>query len=196
MMFVSNTTPVLAVAEKNLVPVSEHLQHMMDIPPSRMFLINKSLKAYQEKNPGARIFDASQGDGGASLPGVPRAILERAIELQIQHGSAYDMPFGTEAYRKSVIEQYWKLDSSSGWGPANVLATAGGRDALVRGLVGFAPFDCLAGAQDGLGLRPRREGHEGGRWKGSPRLPAGLTRAPQGRFLSAGRAYGCPADIR
>jgi aspartate aminotransferase len=129
---ISNTTPVFAVEEKNLIPVSEHLQQMMDIPPSRMFLINKSLKTYQEKNPGAKIFDASQGDGGSSLPGVPRPVLERALELQIQHGSAYDMPFGTEAYRKSVIEQYWKLDSTSGWGPANVLATAGGRDALVK----------------------------------------------------------------
>jgi aspartate/methionine/tyrosine aminotransferase len=129
---VSNTTPVFAVDEKNLVPVSEHLKQMTDIPPSRMFLINKSLKVYQEKNPGSAIYDASQGDGGASLPGVPRGLLERALELQVAHGSAYDMPFGTEAYRRSVIEQYWKLDPASGWGPANVLATAGGRDALVK----------------------------------------------------------------
>jgi aspartate aminotransferase len=131
-MPISNTTPVFAVDEKNLVPVSEHLKQMADIPPSRMFLINKSLKVYVEKNPGAKIFDASQGDGGASLPGVPKAILERASQLQIEHGTAYDMPFGTDAYRKSVIEQYWKLDSASGWGPANVLGTAGGRDALVK----------------------------------------------------------------
>lgn len=131
-MSISNTTPVFAVDEKNLVPVSEHLRQMMDIPPSRMFLINKSLKVYQEKTPGSPIFDASQGDGGASLPGVPRAILERAAQLQFEHGTAYDMPFGTAAYRKSVIEQYWKLDSSAGWGPANVLGTAGGRDALVK----------------------------------------------------------------
>jgi aspartate aminotransferase len=131
-MSISNTTPVFAVDEKNLVPVSDHLKAMADIPPSRMFLINKSLKVYVEKNPGAKIFDASQGDGGASLPGVPKAILERASQLQIEHGTAYDMPFGTDAYRKSVIEQYWKLDSASGWGPANVLGTAGGRDALVK----------------------------------------------------------------
>jgi aspartate/methionine/tyrosine aminotransferase len=129
---ISNSTPVFAVDEKNLVPVSDHLQQMTDIPPSRMFLINKSLKVYQEKNPGARIFDASQGDGGASLPGVSRAILERAAQLQIEHGTAYDMPFGTDGYRRSVIEQYWRLDSSSGWGPANVLASTGGRDALVK----------------------------------------------------------------
>jgi aspartate aminotransferase len=129
---IPNTTPVFAVDEKNIVPVSDHLRQMIDIPPSRMFLINKSLKVYQERNPDAKIFDASQGDGGASLPGVPKAILERAAQLQIEHGTAYDMPFGTDAYRKSVIEQYWKLDSSSGWGPANVLGTAGGRDALVK----------------------------------------------------------------
>jgi aspartate aminotransferase len=131
-MSVSNSTPVLAVDEKNLIPVSDHLRQMVDIPPSRMFLINKSLKVYQEKNPGVPTFDASQGDGGASLPGVPRNILERASQLQIEHGTAYDMPFGTEAYRKAVVEQYWKLDSDLGWGPANVLGTAGGRDALVK----------------------------------------------------------------
>jgi aspartate/methionine/tyrosine aminotransferase len=131
-MSISNTTPVFAVDEKNLVPVSDHLKQMADIPPSRMFLINKSLKVYVEKNAGAKIFDASQGDGGASLTGVPRAILERASQLQIEHGTAYDMPFGTDAYRKAVVEQYWKLDASSGWGPANVLGTAGGRDALLK----------------------------------------------------------------
>ncbi|MBC7878016.1 MAG: pyridoxal phosphate-dependent aminotransferase [Anaerolineales bacterium] len=131
-MSVSHTTPVLAVDEKNLIPVSDHLKQMVDIPSSRMFLINQSLRVYVEKNAGAKIFDASQGDGGASLPGTPKAILERALQLQLEHGTAYDQPFGTEAYRKSVIEQYWKLDSSSGWGPANVMGTTGGRDALVK----------------------------------------------------------------
>jgi aspartate aminotransferase len=129
-MSISNATPVFAVDEKNLIPVSDHLKQMADIPPSRMFLINKSLKVYKEKYPDAKTFDASQGDGGASLPGTPKYILERALQIQLEHGTAYDMPFGTEAYRKSVTEQYWKLDSSSGWGPANVLGTAGGRDAL------------------------------------------------------------------
>src|SRR5512134_2968353 len=131
-MSVPNTTPVFAVDEQNLVPVSDHLGKMMDIPPSRMFLINKSLKVYKEKNPSAPIFDASQGDGGASLPGVPKCILERAAELQYEHGTAYDMPYGTDAYRKSVVEQYWKLEPSLGWGPGNVLGTCGGRDALVK----------------------------------------------------------------
>jgi aspartate/methionine/tyrosine aminotransferase len=131
-MMISNSMPVYAVGEENLVPVSGHLLRMTEIPPSRMFLINKSLKVYSERNPTGKTFDASQGDGGASLPGVPKAILERAAQLQIEHGTAYDMPFGTEAYRRSVIEQYWRLDGDSGWGPANVLGTIGGRDALVK----------------------------------------------------------------
>ena len=131
-MNISNTTPVYAVPDENLVPVSSYLKDMMAIPPSRMFLINKSLKVYLEKNPGAKVFDASQGDGGASLPGVPRPILERAAQMQIEHGSAYDMPFGTDAYRKSVVEKYWKLDPSLGFGPNNVLGTSGGRDGLIK----------------------------------------------------------------
>jgi aspartate/methionine/tyrosine aminotransferase len=129
---ISNTLPVFAVDDKNLVPVSGHLRDMAEIPPSRMFLINKSLKVYKERQSSQPVFDASQGDGGASLPGVPEQILERAAQLQIEHGTAYDMPYGTDAYRRSVVEQYWKLDPASGWGPANVLGTAGGRDALVK----------------------------------------------------------------
>jgi aspartate/methionine/tyrosine aminotransferase len=97
-----------------------------------MFLINKGLNAYRANHPGAEVFDASQGDGGASLPGVAPEVLERAFALQSEHGSAYDMPFGTDAFRRSVVESYWRLESSSGWGPANVVATAGGRDALVK----------------------------------------------------------------
>jgi aspartate aminotransferase len=126
------SSPVFAIPESGLVPVSDHLARMTPIPPSRMFLINKSLKVYTQKNPSAQVFDASQGDGGASLPGVPRELLERAAQLQIDHGSAYDMPFGTDDYRKAVVEQYWKLDPDLGIGPANVLAAVGGRDALVK----------------------------------------------------------------
>lgn len=127
-----NDTPAFAVPEENLIPASAHLAKMAPIPPSRMFLINKSLKVYQEQFPGEAVFDASQGDGGASLPGVPLEILEEAARLQIEHGSAYDMPYGTDAYRRTVIDDYWRLESSLGIGPANVVGTAGGRDALMK----------------------------------------------------------------
>lgn len=125
-------TPTFAVPEASLVPVSGHLAHLAPIPPSRMFLINKSLKVFSQKNPELAVFDASQGDGGASLPGVPRAILEQAAQMQIEHGTAYDMPYGTDAFRKAVIEDYWHLDSGLGIGPVNVIAAAGGRDGLMK----------------------------------------------------------------
>jgi aspartate/methionine/tyrosine aminotransferase len=124
--------PTYAVPEKSLVPVSDYLGHLTPIPPSRMFLINKSLVVYNQKNPDSTTYDASQGDGGASLPGTPTAILERAAELQFTHGTAYGMPFGTKEFRRSVIEDYWGLESDSGIGPANVAGTAGGRDALIK----------------------------------------------------------------
>jgi aspartate/methionine/tyrosine aminotransferase len=124
--------PVFAVPEAKLAPVSDHLQQMEPIPPSRMFLINKALKVYNQKYPDQPAFDASQGDGGASLPGAPRQILKRAAQMQIEQGTAYDMPYGTDAYRKSVVEQYWKLNPGLGFGPANVIATVGGRDGLLK----------------------------------------------------------------
>jgi aspartate/methionine/tyrosine aminotransferase len=105
---------------------------MSDIPASRMFLINKSLSVYRQKHPDGTTYDASQGDGGASLPGVSPEVLERASALQREHGSAYDMPYGTDSFRRCVVEKYWKLEAGSGFGPANVLATVGGRDALMK----------------------------------------------------------------
>lgn len=131
-MPVSPDTPVYAHPEKTLIPVGDYLPQLTPIPPSRMFLINKSLSVYKQAHPEAKTFDASQGDGGASLPGVPKAILERACQLQIEHGTAYDMPFGTEAYRKAVVEKYWQLDAATGLGPNNIIGTQGGRDALLK----------------------------------------------------------------
>ncbi|WP_243320288.1 MULTISPECIES: aminotransferase class I/II-fold pyridoxal phosphate-dependent enzyme [Geothrix] len=128
----SPETPAFAVPEANLVPVSGHLKDLMAIPASRMFLINKSLKVFKEKQPGVPVFDASQGDGGASLPGVPAELLDRAFQMQKEHGTAYDMPYGTDAYRKIVAEQYWKLAPDTGWGPANIIGTQGGRDGLQK----------------------------------------------------------------
>jgi aspartate aminotransferase len=125
-------SPIYAVPEANLTPVSEHLSDMAPIPASRMFLINKSLKVYQQNHPGSAVYDASQGDGGASLPGVPPIILETAARMQVKNGTAYDMPFGTDAYRRCVVEDYWKIEAATGIGPGNVLATVGGRDALVK----------------------------------------------------------------
>jgi aspartate aminotransferase len=127
-----NNNPTYVVSDKNLIPVSDELKNMATIPASRMFLIKKSLDVYAKKHPDSPIYDASQGDGGASLPGVPIEILEKAFQMQVQHGTAYDMPFGTDMFRKTVIEKYWKLEPGLGITPGNVMATVGGRDALVK----------------------------------------------------------------
>jgi aspartate/methionine/tyrosine aminotransferase len=105
---------------------------MLAIPGSRMFEINEALKIYLDREPGGTVFDASQGDGGASLPGVSKELLDAAHGLQLEHGTGYDKPFGTPAYRRAVVEDYWGLDASTGWGPLNVIGCQGGRDALVK----------------------------------------------------------------
>lgn len=126
-------TPQYAVAEQHLIPVSDYPAGMTPIPPSRMFTIKKALDEYLKKaGNDAPIYDASQGDGGASLPGVPAELLQRATELHIKHGTGYDSPFGTNLFRKVCAEQYWKIDSASGWGTENIIFTQGGRDALVK----------------------------------------------------------------
>lgn len=123
--------PEYAVSRSELIPVSDHPAHMQAIPPSRMFTIKEALKKYKDKvGQDAPVYDASQGDGGASLPGVPRDILERALELQLEHGTGYDKPFGTELFRKVASEQYWQIDPETGWGGANIIFAQGGRDAL------------------------------------------------------------------
>lgn len=126
-------TPQFAVPQPNKIPVNDYLAHMTPIPPSRMFLIRDALTKYkQEAGADAATYDGSQGDGGASLPGVPADLLRRAAELQIAKGTGYDQPWGTPEFRKALIEQYWKLDAASGWGVKNAAFVQGGRDGLIK----------------------------------------------------------------
>jgi aspartate/methionine/tyrosine aminotransferase len=129
----SVSSPQFVVPPGNLVPPNSYPAHMMEIPPSRMFLIRDALKVFREnKGADAVTFDASQGDGGASLPGVPTEILERALQLQLEHGSAYDQPFGTAQFRKAAAENYWGLKTESGWTAENIVFVQGGRDGLQK----------------------------------------------------------------
>lgn len=126
-------TPVFAVPDEALVPVNDYPASQVAIPQSKMFLIKKMLETYRTKvGPSAVTYDASQGDGGASLPGVPHALLDRANELHKQKGTGYDLPYGTDAFRKATAEQYWQLDAATGFGPTNITATDGGRDGLLK----------------------------------------------------------------
>ncbi|MEO0562475.1 MAG: pyridoxal phosphate-dependent aminotransferase, partial [Chloroflexota bacterium] len=70
--------------------------------------------------------------GGASLPGVPKPVLERAFEIQMEHGTGYDKPWGTPMFREVASEQYWGLEAASGWDGGNIVFAQGGRDALSK----------------------------------------------------------------
>jgi aspartate/methionine/tyrosine aminotransferase len=125
--------PQFVVSQANRVPVNRYVADMAVIPPSRMFLIREALSKYRAKaGQDALTFDASQGDGGASLPGVPIEILDRAHVLQVEQGTAYNQPWGTPRFRKAAAEYYWRLDAASGWGPENIAFVQGGRDGLQK----------------------------------------------------------------
>lgn len=125
--------PEYAVPAAHRIPVVDYPSKMTAIPPSRMFTIKASLAKYQQKH-GADVpvYSASQGDGGASLPGVPPDLLQRAAQIQIEHGTGYDKPFGTPLFRQVTAERYWQFDAASGWGPDNIIFTQGGRDGLLK----------------------------------------------------------------
>ncbi len=124
--------PALVVLPGELAGRDDSPKTMAAIPGSRMFEIRDALAVFERDQPGRDQFDASQGDGGASLPGVPEELLDAAHALQKEHGTGYDQPFGTNLFRKVIAEQYWGLDAASGWGPENVVACQGGRDALLK----------------------------------------------------------------
>ncbi|MCU0511470.1 MAG: aminotransferase class I/II-fold pyridoxal phosphate-dependent enzyme [Anaerolineae bacterium] len=123
--------PEFAVETSHLIPVHDYPAHMTPIQPSRMFTIRNALAKYKEKyGQDAPVYDASQGDGGASLPGVPKALLLRAADMQVAHGTGYDNPFGTQEYRVTMAEKYWGFTAETGFGPGNIIFTQGGRDGL------------------------------------------------------------------
>lgn len=129
---VTSNSPVFAVPSPALIPVNDYPTSQVDIPQSRMFVIKKLLARFKETHPDIPAYDASQGDGGASLPGVPAPLLERAFAILKQGGTAYEPPVGTPTYRKTLAEQYWKFSADSGYGPDNIAATDGGRDGLLK----------------------------------------------------------------
>lgn len=183
---ISLDAPEFAVPPQNRIPVNGYPAAMMDIPPSRMFRIKEALGKYKAKmGADAITYDASQGDGGASLPGVPAEILDRAHELQVKRGTAYDQPFGSPEFRKATAENYWQLDPATGWGPQNIICTQGGRDGLNKaysamiatgyGQIGDAlvvsrvPWVSYNWGPYGVGLNVlRAQGHPEDGWRYTP----------------------------
>jgi hypothetical protein len=67
--------PESVVDPEELAGMDPSPARMCTIPGSRMFEIREALAVFRKRHPGELVFDASQGDGGASLPG------ERGDEL-------------------------------------------------------------------------------------------------------------------
>ncbi len=132
-------TPEFAVPAANRIPVNHYPADMLPIPPSRMFLIRDALNKYKETaGADAPTYDASQGDGGASLPGVPVEVLNRAHELQLKQGTAYNQPWGTAQFRKAAADLYWKFEPDTGFGTENIVFVQGGRDGLQKAYAAMA----------------------------------------------------------
>lgn len=123
--------PIFSVENDGLLPVLDYPSQMTPIPTSKMFVVKRALTTYKTTyGQDATVYDASQGDGGESLSGVPADILRQAAELQISIGTGYDTPAGHPRFRKATAENYWQL--GAGWGPDNILAGQGGRDILMK----------------------------------------------------------------
>lgn len=104
------------------------------LPPSQMFLIKGGLEVYRRDHPGRSVFDASQGDGGASLGGIASVELCDALSrfLPSVHATAYGTPQGDVRVRKAIFANFYGLTADSGLTPDHVVLTDGGRDALSK----------------------------------------------------------------
>lgn len=103
------------------------------LPVSNMFLIKQELDTFERNYPGIPTYDASQGDGGATLGGIRPDELANALIgfLPNKQTTAYGRPNGDPRVRLVLLENYWKLDAI-GLTPDQVLVTDGGRDALQK----------------------------------------------------------------
>ncbi len=105
-----------------------------EVWPSKMFTIKLELNEFQKSNPTIPVYDASQGDGGMSLGGIPREEIARAIVeyLPTDRATKYGDPIGNEMIRKAIYENYYHFDSDTGLTPDNIIMGDGGRDVLQK----------------------------------------------------------------
>jgi aspartate aminotransferase len=105
--------------------------HRRMLPASQMFLIKQGLDRFRGAHPSREVFDASQGDGGASLGGISREELAHALCRFLPQTSAttYGTPQGDKRVRESIVYNYYGVSSGT---PDHVVVCDGGRDALQK----------------------------------------------------------------
>jgi len=105
-----------------------------EVWPSKMFTIKLELDEFTRDNPDMPVYDASQGDGGMSLGGIPKQEIARALleYLPEERTTKYGDPVGSLILRKAIFENYYKFDSETGLSPDNIVIGDGGRDLLQK----------------------------------------------------------------
>ena len=102
-----------------------------NIQPSKMFLIKEELKIFSQNHPQDLLFDASQGDGGASLGGIPKEELAEALVryLPEKGTTRYGNPIGREDVREAIVNNYYGFSNVEA---DQVILGDGGRDLLQK----------------------------------------------------------------
>ncbi len=117
---------------EHLVPISA--MDKREVKPSGMFTIKLELGEFMQEYPDRNVYDASQGDGGFSLGGIPPEELTEALlrYLPQSRSTQYGNPIGREDVREAVFHNYYGFDTLTGLTPDNVIFGDGGRDLLQK----------------------------------------------------------------
>ena len=101
------------------------------IMPSKMFLIKEELNTFASTHPDTPIYNASQGDGGLTLGGIPpRELAEALVRYLPEEGSTkYGDPVGRADIREAILRNYYRLPSLS---TDHIILGDGGRDLLQK----------------------------------------------------------------
>jgi len=105
-----------------------------EVWPSKMFTIKLELQDFIKRHPDIPVYDASQGDGGSSLGGIPKDELAEALKryLPDERTTQYGNPIGREDVRKAIFENYYRFDPETGLTPDHIIIGDGGRDILQK----------------------------------------------------------------
>lgn len=126
------------------VHVATHRQYSRSLRPSQMFWIRDGLAAFRQDHPHTPTFDASQGDGGASLAPIHVDELMAAIE-NFFTTTSYGTPEGDLRVRQAILERYYRAEGIAGLTPHNIVTTTGGRDALQKWYQAITLQSCTVG---------------------------------------------------
>jgi aspartate/methionine/tyrosine aminotransferase len=151
-----------------------------ELPESQMFLIKQGLEVFRQRSPHLPVYDASQGDGGASLSPIPSEEIVDAIRsfLSRSQTTSYGKPEGDARVRDVLFNRYYRLEGSTDISPAHVLTTCGGRDALQKWYQSIALLTRTAGQCVIVSAAPWQSYAQGGYLSG-----LNMLRAPtQGNF--------------